>query len=81
MPDELTLRKLIIVDDDGKERIVAGAHRDGVGLMLFDSTGEPRIIAGITPDDSASVGHYDRDGKIRISAGTLPDGSSGVSHL
>ena len=36
-PDELTLRRLAIVDGDGKDRIVAGRTGGGaVGLMHYD---------------------------------------------
>ena len=40
-PDELTLRKLIIVDGDGKERIVAKTFSDGyASLRQYDRKGK-----------------------------------------
>jgi hypothetical protein len=74
-PDELTLRKLVIVDSDGKERIVAGTNSIGlVGLVYTDSDGKNRIGVGTASDGSASLIHYDRDEKMRIAAATFPDG-------
>ena len=46
-PDELTLRKLIIVDVDGKERIAAATFPNGeASIQHFDSDGKVRISAG-----------------------------------
>ena len=55
-PDELTLRKLIIVDGDGRERIVAGTLLDGeASLVHFDSDGKKRIAALTLPEGTASI--------------------------
>ena len=43
-PDEMTLRKLTIVDADGKERIVAATMPDGrATIKHFDRNGRQRI--------------------------------------
>ncbi len=80
-PDELTLRKLIIVDADGKQRIVAGTTGDeAVGLVYIDRNGKPRILTATKPDGEAGVQHYDIDGKMRIAAVTLPGGEAMLVH-
>jgi hypothetical protein len=74
-PDELTLRKLIIVDGNGKERIGMGTLPDGQArVQHYDQDGKTRIATGTFPDGSASIQHYDQDGKGRIIGGTVADG-------
>ncbi|MBW2716903.1 MAG: hypothetical protein JRD03_12535 [Deltaproteobacteria bacterium] len=76
-PDELTLRRLAIVDDDGKERIVAAARPEGeVGLSHYDAEGKVRIRTGTNSEGDASVQHFDPDGRQRISVGTGPAGET-----
>ena len=66
-PDELTLRRLAIVDGDGKERIVAGTSAKGeVGLVYTDSEGGMRISVGTRADGEAGVRHFDSEEKARI---------------
>ena len=49
-PDELTLRRLAIVDADGKERIVASTRPDGwASIQHFDPDGKARIVAAPGP--------------------------------
>ena len=82
MPDELTLRKLIIVDDDGKERIVAGRAGGGaVALTHYDRDGQARIAAVTFPTGEANLSHYDGDGQMRIAAMTNANGEAAVSQL
>ena len=82
MPDELTLRKLIIVDGDGKERIVAGRTGGGaVGLMHYDQDGKMRIAAVTFPTGEANLSHYDGDGQMRIAAMTNANGEAAVFQL
>ncbi len=81
-PDELTLRKLIIVDDDGKERIVAGrTGGGGVGLTHYDRDGKVRIAAVTFPTGEANLSHYDGDGQMRIAAMTNANGEAAVYQL
>lgn len=75
--DELTLRRLAIVDDDGKERIVAATRPEGAaGLSHYDTAGKIRINAGTNPEGGASVEHFDRQGRQRINVGTGPEGEA-----
>ena len=46
--NELTLRRLAIVDSSGRERIVLRGGDDGQGLVLLDSAGHTRC--GLTVD-------------------------------
>ena len=74
-PDELTLRRLVIVDAGGKERIVASTFPDGQArVQHYDQDGNTRIATGAFPDGSASIQHYDQDEKGRIIGGTVADG-------
>ena len=80
-PDELTLRRLAIMDGDGKERVVAGTSANGpVGLVYTDSNGKMRIGVGTSPGGQASILHFDSDGKMRIAAATLAYGEATVQH-
>jgi hypothetical protein len=76
-PDELTLRRLAIVDDDGEERIVAEAWPEGEsGLSHYDTEGKMRIRTGTNSEGDANVQHFDPDGRQRISVGTGPAGKA-----
>ena len=80
-PDELALRKLTIVDAEGRERIVAGTDSDGAAsVQHYDREGKRRISAGTHPGRIALLSHHDHEGKVRIIAGTHPSGSAGVEH-
>lgn len=75
--DELTLRRLAIVDDDGRERIVAATRPEGAaGLSHYDTDGKMRISAGTNPEGGASVQHFDPHGRQRINVGTGPEGEA-----
>ena len=77
---ELTLKKLTIQDDEGRDRIVlAGA--DISEIRWFDSNGKKRISAGTVLDLYAGVSHYDANEKQRIAVGTLADGQAAVTHF
>ena len=66
-PDELTLRRLAIVDYKGRERIVAMTEQyDSASLVHYDSNGKKRIVAETDFTGRASLVHYDYDGKMRI---------------
>ena len=72
--DELTLRRLAIVDDEGRERIVAATRPEGIaGLSHYDTEGRMRISAATNLGGDASVQHFDPDGRQRINVGTGPD--------
>ncbi len=75
--DELTLRRLAIVDADGKERIVAATRPEGAaGLSHYDTAGKMRISAGTNSEGDASVQHFDAQGMQRINVGTGPEGEA-----
>jgi hypothetical protein len=75
LPDELALRRLAIVDADGKERIVAATRPEGeADLSHYDTDGKMRISAGTSPKGDANVQHFDPGGTQRINVGT---GSAG----
>ena len=76
-PDELKLRRLAIVDDAGRERIVAVTRPGGeAGLSHYDTEGNMRIHAGTNPEGDANVQHFDPRGTQRINAGTGPVGEA-----
>jgi hypothetical protein len=54
-PDELTLRRLAIVDDEGRERIVMGTDpADGwVGIAQHDADGTLRIVEQLAEHSKA----------------------------
>ena len=81
-PDELKLRRLAIMDAEGKERVVASTTPDGIAsIQHYDRDGKLRIGIGTAPDGEAGIMHVDTDGKKRIYASTLPDGRAFLSHF
>lgn len=61
---ELTLRRLAIVDAQGRERVVLRGGQDGQGVVLLDSAGEPRC--GLTVDhDLPGLRLYDPGQRAR----------------
>jgi hypothetical protein len=80
-PQELTLRKLTIVDEKGKGRILAHTLPNGyASIGHFDRYGKLRIAAATLPNGQSNIEHYDRDGKRRITVGTTPDGQATIQH-
>jgi hypothetical protein len=71
-PDELTVRKLVIVDATGRQRIVLS----GSGMILADESEHPRIVMATLDNGAAAVQHFDADGRRRIATGTFPDGGA-----
>jgi hypothetical protein len=70
-PDELTLRRLAIVDAEGRERIVAETTPDGsAGVSHRDREGKLRINTGTMPDGSAGIAVLNRDEKPTWGEGT-----------
>ena len=77
-PDELTLRKLTIVDADGKERIVAMTDKLGsVRLVLYDNDEKQRIVLE-ADTTAASLIHYDKNEKSRIVSIVGPGSSAAM---
>jgi len=76
-PDELMVRKLMVVDSEGRQRIVL----TGSGLIFADEGERPRIVMATLDNGSAAIQHFDPDGRRRIATGTFPDGGASVLHL
>ena len=78
---ELSLRKLTIVDETGRPRLVAegGTKEPGVATLAhLDNQGIPRIFAGTFPGGTASITVADRLGRGRLVAGTYAGGSASL---
>lgn len=76
-PDELTLRKLTIVDAEGRQRVVVS----GSGLIFADEAEHPRIVLATLDNGAAAVQHFDPEGRRRIAVGTFADGGASVLQL
>ena len=51
-PDELVLRKLVIVDEQGRERITLTAWNEFAAINILDSDGQPLArLEGKIPDE------------------------------
>lgn len=75
--DELRVKRLSIIDDQGKVRISARTNPEGdAAVSWFDRDGKPRIDASTSLDGRAGVDWWDRDGKARIRAATYKDGTA-----
>lgn len=76
-PESLTLRKVVIVDADGRQRVVLS----GSGLIFADEEEHPRIVMATLDNGAAAIQHFDPEGRRRIATGTFPDGGASVLHL
>ena len=79
--DELMLRKLVIQDEEGHDRIELDTFGGTARIRHYDTNGKPRIDSGTSMDGNASITHYDTNGKPRIDIGTLPDGNASIAHF
>ncbi len=76
-PDEMTLRQLTIVDEEGQKRIVldAGVTEPGkAGISYFDREGVKRMGMGTRADSAPAITVYDRDETARINTVVTPNG-------
>ncbi len=74
--DTITCKKWVVVDGDGKPRIVGETMADGDALLQFaDKDGKTRITAGTMASGNARLELADKDEKTRIVAETLADGT------
>ena len=78
--DELTLRKLVIQDEEGRKRIVLDTNERGASIVHYDANGQGRIRSGTYPSGNASMTHYDAKEKMRIRSGTHVIGSASTSY-
>jgi len=71
--NELTLRRLSIVDSKGQERVILRGGDDGQGLVLLDSVG--RTKCGLTVDgDRPGLRLYDDRNQARAGLVINPNG-------
>jgi len=65
--DEIRTRKLVIVDDMGKERIRASiSDENGVGISIHDEQGGTRVAIGITVDEQPALVMGNKEGRALI---------------
>ena len=76
-PEELVLRKMTIVDSEGRARVILG----GSGLIFADEAERPRIVMATLDSDAAAIQHFDTDGRRRIAIGTFAQGGASVLHI
>lgn len=76
-PDEITLRKVVIVDAEGRQRVVLS----GSGLIFADEDERPRIVMATLDNGAAAIQHFDSGGRRRIATGTFPDGGASVLQM
>ena len=78
---QLVLKRLVIEDDEGRERIVLGTWATGqASIQHLDANGKRRIDASTFSDGRAGITHFDANEKRRIAAATLADGNAAVWH-
>ena len=65
--DELTLRKLVIQDEEGRDRIVLKTSERGAGIVHLDANGKMRISSDTNANGLAFTSLYDANGEVRIS--------------
>ncbi|MBI1374218.1 MAG: hypothetical protein GC159_15995 [Phycisphaera sp.] len=71
---DLKAERVIIVDGQGRPRIVLGSVRGVVGVFHVDEHDNPRLITGVNAEGKAAVRMYDEDGRLRYECATNPDG-------
>jgi hypothetical protein len=79
IPDALSLRKLTIVDAEGRARIVAGTYSSGrASVQHYDAKGAERIAISTLPTGRAAVLLYDADNRQRLVADVAGGGRSRI---
>jgi len=81
--DTLRARAVIIVDDEGRERIFLGMDGEKVTLALRDPEGRDRIEMGYTGTevDYWALGFMDANGQARFGCGARGDGVESGGHV
>jgi hypothetical protein len=77
--DELTLRKLTMIDEEGRVRIVLGAPDSPPGaykVQHFDTTGKRRISAWTARNGAAGVTLNGAESGVRMSMTTVSNGTA-----
>jgi hypothetical protein len=77
--EKISCRELVVLDKDGKRRIVATTRSDGfAGIGLSDKSGVLRVNACTDPDGAASLLVSDRDSVPRIGIVTQAKGDASM---
>lgn len=73
--ETLKARRLVIVDERGKEHIRLGELPDGTpGIALFNDAGKMLVGIGALPVGLTALSLHDREGRVRMWFLVLPDG-------
>lgn len=73
IPNELRTRRLAVVDEAGKDRLVLVVDRDGPVLMLGDDVGNRQVALGVAPSGPRLL-LYDQAGRVGVALSTSKDG-------
>ena len=76
--DTLSVRKLIIVDAEGKQRILMGVLKDVAVIAIVDKNNRVRANLAMSPDQGTSLSFSDSDGETRIGVGLHSHGLAEV---
>jgi hypothetical protein len=81
--DSLRVKKIEVVDAEGRPRILIGQARDKetnrlqTGMVVMDEEGDRRVGMGMDEDGAAGFGIRHMDGSRRFAAVALPEGDAG----
>lgn len=79
-PEELTVRKLTIVDAEGTKRIVAATYPHGMASVdHYDGSNNIRIRSYTSKGGDSSLAHVDRDGNVRIATESNSHGNASIN--
>jgi len=73
---ELTLKRLVIKDQEGRDRIALGTDNDQPFVLLLDESQSPRMQMSVLKDGTTGIHIYDDKRNGRIELASLPDGTS-----
>ena len=69
-PQEIiTAKQIVLVDGNGKERVVISGDDEGMaGMRIFDTEGVARVSSGVASNNSSYTQWFDAQGKSRLAA-------------
>ena len=68
-PEVLTARELVIVDGEGRRRVMLTGDDQGMaGLRIFDEDGVSRISSGVAANNASYTQWFDSQGRSRLAA-------------
>lgn len=73
-PQVLRAQALVIVDAEGKERLMLGVRPEGAGILVRGPDGKEQVVLGVTPKGGAGLSLNDTEGKQRIGLGFDAEG-------